>query len=250
MEYQQQTEYNINQGLAIKEGVCRAIAQASVFLLDSHKIACQLCYRKNPYEKSPDIMYTIGAMLMSSLSAGISYTSYFSICQYKWNENYNIKLTEELKGILASTLTSIISTPLGNCMRVIQGKHIKYPTLWHAGKKIISMHRGGISGLYCGYGLGLLENIIEMQIKTIAYVALKNSFNLSSLSSGILVGIVSAFITNPIDIWRTRSLFAATAGIKKEIFSLAVPFKGAPYKAMSSACKNAIFFALMESQNK
>jgi len=253
----------------LREGIARCISQACVYSMDAHKTLIQI-YGKNtdklaniyvnrlshpishPLSNPMSMHRILNGMVTSSITAGVVFGTYFSI--------YNPIKTEWYAGTLAAMTTSLIKIPISNGMRIMQTGSAK--TLLCAMKKIKKAHSW--KGLYTGYSLSLLEDIIEIDMRMRIYNTLPqylselNNPIIKGASIGAIAGSVATGITTAFDTIRAQMAYNASKEISKTINPLDITkniikergivglFDSMHLRVTSNALKSAIYFSIFE----
>lgn len=223
--------------IAVKEGVCRALSQVSIYLLDSRKVLLQTATVSDTKIFS---YFTLCGMFLSSLTTGISFTTYFSV--YNATDVNN----EQCRSFYAAMMSSIVTTPLGNWVRHIQVRN----GTQHLNERVRAFtppSQPKFHHMFRGYSWGVIDQFVDMQMKYFIYSSLIS--HVDHVSATVISGFLSGFITNPIDTMRTRvslSIPILTKNTKCKISNL---YQGALEKGASSAIKNVIFNILMQKVN-
>lgn len=240
------------------EGIARGLSQALTYVFEVHKTSIQVHGRSpvwTPLQWANNLSLGI---FQSSLTAGLVFQTYFAVY-------YSISATQlsALASPLASFVTSGIKIPIGNCMRVVQASPKLAPTIIHAGIAITKNR--GIHGLYSGYMLSLIEDIIEMDVRTRLYlVGMHQSRNheasatqtpIRGFAIGAVAGAVAAAITTPFDTMRAHlAHHAAHTKMKTSNFETFIKlqrqsgglYRGVRLRALSTGIKTALFYAIVE----
>jgi hypothetical protein len=234
------------------EGMSRSISQAAVFLIDTQKTRKQL-YAGNT--SAPPIHWgqlLKNGMLTSVTTSGIVFGCYYSV--------YNtIGSNHWYAGPSAALLTSSIKIPISNCIRLMQSGLAANP--FSAAKQIVRQKR--IQGLYTGYSMSLLEDMIELDLRTRMYNTLRpylieteDPMLKSAIggSLGSVVGSSIAWITNPFDCIRSHMAISRTKENGLQVAHRILQqrgiqglYSGAMLRASSSALKSGLFFLCIES---
>lgn len=143
-------------------------------------------------------------------------------------------------------------------MRVMQSGGAR--NILGASKKIIRRH--GWQGLYAGYFLSLLEDIIEFDLRTRIYKALKMSTNgdknaCHGLVHGAFSGALVAGLTTPFDTIRSKLITQAqkpcSFGYSMQLAQMMYAqhgirglYRGVGMRVLSNAMKSAVFFSIFE----
>lgn len=231
-------------GGGITEGIARGLSQACVYAVEARKSVVQV-YGKQPLRMDPCKVFL--TMLQSAASSGVVFGMYFS--------TYNaIGMSNPLAGPLSSIATSMLKLPISNCMRMIQVD--KASNLVNATRKIVRTR--GVRGLYNGYTLSLIEDMIETDMRTRLYVGLKQENNLAlNVGLGAISGMIAAYITSPFDLVRanmsvhnmTCTQIVQDIWKKDGVLGL---YRGGSLRMCSNGVKYALFFMffeLLSSQN-
>lgn len=240
-----------------KEGIARGMAQALTYILELHKTSIQVYGRSPSWTPSQWFMNISRGVWQSSLSSGLVFHSYFSVYHAVSQSNTPVAV---FASPIASFVTSGIKIPIGNCMRIIQATPKKTPTIIHAGISIAKNR--GIAGLYSGYMLSLVEDIIEMDVRIRLYDSIKQyigggraSDTTTSLAVGAMAGAVAAAVTTPFDTLRAHIAFQASNSTTKQksvqiladLCSKRALFRGINMRAANTGIKAALFYAILEA---
>lgn len=175
----------------IKEGISRCLSQMTTYPFESHKIKLQV----HGYSCQK---ISFNGIYQSSITSGIIFSLYYSI--------YNNLQGNPLASTIASIVTSFIKIPVGNCMRLLQLNNEKTNIIKCAKLLILSK---GVKGLYSGYTLSILEDIIEHNIRNSIYdfgkVLIQDPF--ANMIIGCFAGSFSAGITTPFDTMKSKLIY-------------------------------------------
>lgn len=228
-----------------REGFARALSQMCTYPLEAQK-ACIQVYGQH----SPKIINCYRGMFQSSLTSGIIFTSYFTV--------YNSLHPNPLASSIAAFCTSFMKIPVSNCMRVLQVNQ-NHKNILDSGKKIVRVR--GVQGLYNGYGVSLLEDIVETNVRNFVYELGKNNIPFYHPNIGFITGAIAgglgAAVTTPFDTVRANMAQASIGKgsmdmyhtTKRLIFSREGPktlFRGVHMRASSNALRYALFYLIME----
>lgn len=235
-----------------REGLAKCISQACVYSLESKKTLMQV---RGRLPKLPiHLMWYRWAtgIMTSSITSGIVFGSYFTV--------YNGLEGQAIAGPVAALATSAIKVPLSNGMRLMQSGRAR--NLVHASRKIVKAHT--VKGLYGGYRLSLIEDIIEFDMRARMYKALRNCDPFPDISSamkglfwGALSGAVTAGITTPFDTLKshiaqqTANPFTQVSAVRVarslwKNHGIAGFYRGVEYRVASNMVKSALFFTIYE----
>lgn len=222
-----------------REGMARALSQLVTYPFEAQKACLQVgkasiqCYQ---------------GMFQSSFTAGLVFGSYYHI--------YHSLNPHPLASCMASFLTSFMKIPIGNCIRVLQ-LNPHHTHLITSGKKIVQ--KKGIKGLYNGYGLSMVEDMIETSVRDTVYTKLniKQSHPGISLGIGAFSGAIGAAVTTPLDTIRTHLAHASIYNKPNDVFYLSrqliqkngytALFRGIHLRTFSCAVRYALFYSIMET---
>lgn len=239
----------------LQEGLARAISQACVYSIESQKTVKQL-HRSLPVFTQKQLVHRwLSGTTTSCLTAGIVFSIYFSI--------YNNLEKYPFAGCVSSFVTSFIKLPIGNSMRIMHSGASN--NILAAGKKLYK--KNGIAGLYNGYGLCLIEDIIDIDLRVRLYKGMtevtysssspSSQGNILSLAYGSIAGAISTGITNPFDTIRSHMCFHNASNmnvhpltITKKIFKqkgIGGFYTGADLRISSNAIKHGLFFLILNS---
>jgi hypothetical protein len=232
-----------DKGAGWKEGFARGISQACVYAIEARKSASQVGIRA----LRADIPHFVKGMMESAISSGIVFGMYFSTFN-GLGGSQNV-----IASPIATFVTSLIKTPISNGMRLRQVGYAN--DLLGATKKIVRMQ--GHRGLYNGYVLSVIEDIIEFDIRIRLYDTMK-SFDKSNnpfmtIGFGAIAGMFASYVTSPFDTIRANMTItgkSATACIA-DIFNTATGlqgfYRGAHLRMASNGLKYGMFFMIYES---
>lgn len=120
----------------------------------------------------------------------------------------------------------------------------------NATKKIVRMQ--GVRGLYSGYTLSVLEDIIEFDMRTRMYSSVKTDNIALNIGYGALAGMLAAYVTTPFDTIRANMTVYQQGAMhtihdlyKKE--GLLGFYKGGTLRMCSNGVKYALFFMFFEA---
>lgn len=227
-----------------KEGIARSISQLCTYPFEIRKTKVQvgLCNIRM-------INYYRGAF-QSSFTSGFVFASYFTV--------YNSLYPNPLASSIASFITSFIKIPIANCMRVLQiNEH--HHNFIESGSIIVK--KKGVRGLYSGYGISMIEDVIETNIRDFLYEKTKNIVQMPSpairMVTGSLAGAIGASITTPFDTIRANlahntvkagsyDIFGTTKALILSNEGPKALFRGVHLRATSNAIRYALFYLMME----
>lgn len=231
----------------VKEGIARGVSQACVFFIESHKSMAQTGRMAgNALLKDPARL--LKTMTESALSSGLVFGMYFA--------TYNtIGMANPVAGPAASMVTSFVKIPIGNAMRCV---HIGLSSgLVGGAKHIVRMQ--GLRGLYGGYTLSLIEDMIEFDLRTRLYTKMKNTTSATTVAQGVglgaIAGMIASGVTTPFDTVRAnmvvsgKDALTATRDIVRCGRGLGGLYNGACYRMASNGVKYALFFMIFEMLN-
>jgi hypothetical protein len=232
------TSSNSN-GNGYKEGFSRCLSQTIVYPIERFKVRSQT----SAMTVSKFKQNTTLDLSTSSLTAGLVFFVYFSIYN-KFEEGH------PAAGPVSAFVTSLLKIPIGNCMRLIQAGSAS--NIIHASRKLKGR-------LYNGYGLSLVEDIIELDLRNRIYQHGKKTDYLkirtipfSGVVYGTISGSVVATLTTPFDTVKsvmvcTKSTSPIKTAIdivkKKGPLSL---YNGFQFRFLSNIVKSTAFFMLFE----
>jgi len=236
------------------EGIARGLSQALTYVFEVHKTSIQVHGRSPDWTPLQWANNLSLGVFQSSLTAGFVFQTYFAVY-------YSISETQlsALASPIASFVTSGIKIPIGNCMRVVQASPKLAPTIIHAGLAITKNR--GIHGLYSGYMLSLIEDIIEMDVRTRLYIAGMHHSRghentpIRGFAIGAVAGAVAAAITTPFDTMRAHlAHHAAHTKMKTSNLETFIKlqrqsgglYRGVRLRALSTGIKAALFYAIVE----
>lgn len=165
-----------------------------------------------------------------------------------------------MAGPLAALTTSVIKVPISNGMRLMQSGQAR--NLVHATKRIIKAHK--VRGLYSGYRISLLEDLVEFDLRARLYKTLRSwdvhpeiNSAIKGLIGGALSGAITAGITTPFDTIKAHiaqdaakpSTNVCAVKVAKTLWKHeGIPgfFRGVHYRVASNMVKSALFFTVYE----
>jgi hypothetical protein len=232
-----------------REGIAKSVSQACVYGIEAKKTILQVsgsASAKVPFHR------LIQGMVTSSLTSGLVFGTYFTV--------YNPMQEHMLAGTAAALATSVIKVPISNGMRVMQSGRAR--NLVDASRKIVRAHK--VRGLYSGYRVSLVEDIVEFDLRARLYRVLRQADPLPGLPIatkgclwGCVAGAVTSAITTPFDCIKSHIAQEAAKPMRDtralkiahNIFHQhGVPgfFRGADYRIASNMVKSALFFTVYE----
>jgi hypothetical protein len=228
----------------VKEGVARGISQACVYVLEAQKSAAQVGI---PSVRAANIGSLIKGMMESAITSGVIFGMYFSA--------YNsFHPSDPWAGPAATFITSLVKIPISNGMRLRQVG--RAPNLIGATKKIVKMQ--GLRGLYNGYTLSVIEDMIEFDMRIRLYNGLKQQMGydkknniVAGIGLGAIAGMVASYITSPFDMIRANMTVQQKPSLQciREIFNrngVLGFYQGAHLRMLSNGAKYALFFMIFE----
>ena len=234
-------KYIRNNNNGINEGLSRTLSQVITYPFEAKKIRLQVYGNNNG-------KISFKGIKQSSITSGIVYSIYYTI--------YNNLKVNPLASTIASVATSFIKIPISNCMRVLQLSNSK-TNIIKCGKKIILTK--GFSGLYIGYNLNIVEDIIEHNIRNNIYDIGKELINEPFLNMiiGCLGGSIAAGITTPFDTMKAKlinekskkNIFAIIQNISKKN-GLHTLYYGCKIRTLSNATRFGMYYIFLEIINK
>lgn len=239
----------------LREGIARGLSQACVYVFEAQKTVLQV-YGKLPNQTAIRMieMMTKG-MMQSATTSSIVFGSYFTVY-------HTVGPSNLWAGPVSAFATSFIKIPISNSMRLMQAGLAE--NVVDAGRKIVKAK--SVRGLYGGYATSLMEDIIEFDLRTRMYNAIKQHMTKNKESMhpqmgmvfGGIAGMVAAWVTTPFDTIRAHIAVDAASTTKRRcIASTAqhlwnqggIPafYRGATIRAISNAVKSALFFMFFEA---
>lgn len=230
----------------VKEGIARGVSQACVFFIESHKSMKQTGRPGNVLLKDPVRLFK--TMTESALSSGLVFGMYFSTYN-------NIGMANPMAGPVASLVTSLFKIPIGNAMRCV---HVGLSSGLVGGcKHIVRMQ--GLRGIYGGYTLSLIEDMIEFDLRTRLYRKMKETTSANTVAEGVglgaIAGMIASWVTTPFDTVRANMVISGKDGITAihDILKcgrgLPEFYRGSCYRMASNGVKYALFFMIFEMLN-
>lgn len=248
MEQSKGTSTNRQNGLL--EGVARSVSQAAVFILDTQKTRQQLCGKVRP--NIGWVQLIRNGMLTSILTSGFVFGTYYKVYYGIGNQHW-------YAGPCAAFSTSIIKIPISNAMRSMQSGQA--PNIFAAAKHIQKTKKW--KGLYSGYGVSLLEDLVEFDTRQRLYQSLRQHVSsceekaVKSLlggSLGALSGALTAWVTTPFDTVRTHMAVSKLTENGVEVARRILKehgiqglYAGGLLRASASAIKSSMFFLCVET---
>lgn len=235
-----------------REGAARILSQMCTHPFERNKIHLQI-HGINPGT------FSFRGIFQSSLASGIIYSTYFGI--------YNSLEPNPFASTISSLITSIIKIPVNNSIRLFfvnpQAK-----TILDCSKMIFK--NNGVKGLFTGYKVNILEDLIETNVRDKIYRDFKFSSNLTfKLSNitiqpdvvntmvGALAGSFAAAITTPFDTIKSNLVYKASLETNKKNLSNAVLaiyhtkglsglYQGIHIRAFNNAVRYALFYYILQ----
>lgn len=234
----------------ILEGVARGLSQASVYILEFNKTQLQYYGKIPKYTYMEWAQHLSRGLLSSTISSGVVYGTYFSV--------YNQFPNKAIAGVVATLTTSVIKIPIANSMRVLQTSN--HPHMFSAGKSILKAQ--GVRGIYAGYGLSILDDYVDMELRIHVYNFLRKLIPEKDMNPqlglllGSITGSIAAAVTTPFDTLRCHMAIMSTQKTKTNMFvtmnhmmksgGLPIFIRGIGYRASSNALRTALFCAFYE----
>jgi len=245
-----------NNGM--NEGIARAFSQACVYSLESKKTLLQIHGQIPSFSKKIVFHRWLTGITTSSITSGFVFSLYFTI--------YNNLSMYPFAGAVSSFITSFIKLPIGNSMRIMQSGASS--NIIDSAKKLYL--KNGFHGLYNGYGLCVIEDMIEIDLRIRLYKFMKyldqqyicSNNNLLSIGYGGLSGAITTGITIPFDTIRAHMCFNTLSShntithplsISKNLLmtkGIAGFYNGVSFRITSNAVKNALFFLILDILSK
>lgn len=233
--------------LGLREGLARGASQACVYMIEARKTAAQV--GMGIQRGFPALLR---GMLESALTSGFVFGMYFST--YHSVASINALIANPV----ATFATSLVKIPLSNAMRF---QHIGRASNVVAATKTI-LKTQGVRGLYNGYTLSIIEDMIEFDLRIRLYEYLKSALahsatnyipeSISGVACGAAAGMVASYATSPIDVVRAHMSIKSRSTVQSvgEIFNnggAAAFYRGARLRMLSNGTKYALFFFLYEN---
>jgi hypothetical protein len=222
------------------EGIARGLSQACVYSIETKKSIAQVAItHRDGLRIQPGKL--VKHMLQSAVTSGVVFGTYFATY-------HHIGINNIFAGPVASFVTSLMKIPISNGMRLMQVN--KADNLFTATKKIVRMQ--GLRGLYNGYTLSLIEDMIEFDMRTRMYAAMKSDDNLArNIGAGAIAGMVASYVTTPFDTIRANMSVHGTGAIPtiQRIYAadgVKGLYKGGGLRMCSNGMKYALFFMFFE----
>lgn len=236
----------------MREGVAKCISQACVYSLESKKTLLQVHGRIPKLPLQMVWHRWLNGIITSSITSGLVFGTYFTV--------YNGANGHMMAGTTAALASSVLKVPISNGMRLMQSGRAR--TIVHAGRKIVKAHSW--KGLYSGYRISLIEDIVEFDLRTRMYRNLRGmdphpdvGSAIKGLFYGALSGAVTAGITTPFDTIKAHVAQEA-ANPSKTVSAWRIAhqilqnrgvgglFSGVQYRVASNMVKSALFFTVFE----
>lgn len=243
-----------NRQNGLVEGIARSVSQAAVFIIDTQKTQKQL-YGDIGNQCRHHLMQVVrNGILTSIITSGLVFGTYYRVYYGIGNENW-------YAGPCAALSTSFVKIPISNAMRCLQSGQVS--NIVSAAKKIYQTKTW--KGLYSGYGMSLLEDLIEFDTRARLYQLLREPLSkyedktktcktMIGGSLGALSGACTAWITTPFDTIRTQmavskmnenGMIVARKILRER--GIQGLYAGGLLRASASAVKSSIFFLCVEA---
>ena len=222
-----------NLPLGVHEGVSKCLSNVLAYGIDSRKTLFQ---HHGYIPKLPHKVlvkrWTSGLSSSCLLIGGIYYI-YYSI--------YNrLREVTPFAGTLSALTTSTIKLPIYNSMKLLQSNIAE--SIIEGGYKLHNTN-----GLYSGYKVSLLEDIVELDVKNRLYNKFKKE---NSRVFNVFIGTISsAFasaLTTPFDNIRLQ----LCTGMGKNNLIFKNLFRGVGMRIQSNMVKNVGFYFIFEMLKK
>jgi hypothetical protein len=223
-----------------REGVARIVSQVCTHPFERNKIHLQI-HGINPGSLS------FRGIFQSSIASGLIYSSYFAI--------YNSLDTHPLASTISSIITSIIKIPTNNSIRLFfVTPHAS--TIIDCTKLIFK--KNGVKGLFTGYKVNILEDIIETNIRDKCYRDFKVNSNLQNADFinaciGAVSGSFAAALTTPFDTIKSNLVYQSSlqkinlpAIIYKSPNGILGLYRGMHLRAFNNAIRYALFYYILQ----
>lgn len=235
------------------EGIAKGLSNAMSYGIDCRKTLYQLHGFVPKLPKKQIVKRWTSGIASSCSLVGLIYFSYYAV--------YNrILLTPygPLAGQVSALVTSSIKLPIYNGMRMMQSAKAT-----SIGEGCVQLYRSakpaGVKGIYKGYGVSLVEDMIEMDLRTRLY----NRFRRNSIPFNVAVGTAAsataAAVTTPFDNIRLRmcvhdgpspsrvgSAPLRVCGDLLREQGIRGVYKGMAMRVVSNIVKNCSFFVIFE----
>lgn len=227
-----------------KEGVARGLSQACVYAIEAQKSACQVGIR----ELQTDFPRFFKGMLESAVTSGFVFGMYFTTYNHLGGP-HNVVASP-----IATFVTSLVKTPISNGIRLRQVGYAN--DLMGATRRIIKLQ--GPRGLYAGYMLSVIEDMIEFDLRIRLYNALRKYTADNNVPAhvgvGAIAGMAAAYVTSPFDTIRANMTVTGQPAIAciADIFKRGGAtgfYKGAHLRMASNGVKYGLFFMIYEALN-
>lgn len=229
--------------LGLREGIARGASQACVYIIEAHKSAAQVGMHITTSRNF------IRGMLESAITSGFVFGLYFTTY-------YSVPAAQQhIAGPISTFVTSLVKIPISNGMRLQQIG--RATNLVGATKKIVKTQ--GFRGLYNGYALSIIEDMIEFDLRIRLYESLKTTATNSGapdsvcgIGIGALSGMIASYVTSPIDTVRAHMSLSSRSAVQciGDIFNnggVTAFYRGARLRMLSNGTKYALFFFLYEN---
>eukprot|EP00873_Tetraselmis_striata_P041185 jgi/Tetstr1/461449/TSEL_006558.t1 len=167
-----------------------------------------------------------------------------------------------VSGSAAAVGSCAVKVPLAVCIRSVQAG--VYDNVFQAASEI--RRQAGVRGLFTGFSPTLLEDVPDMAVKFAVYESLRplhaqltggrTPNTLEDLCMGGLAGVMSAAVTTPLDVIKTRMMCSASSrptvhsaflDVMKTNEGPRAFFRGLAPRCISNGLNSAIFFCFFET---
>ena len=234
MQQEQESRPGVAQGMArCLSMMATHPFEKSKIHLQVHGMATGLCLR---------------GIFQASFTSGLVYATYFGL--------YESMEDNPWAATLSSLFTSFIKIPLHNSIRVFYIMPTAR-TIFDCTKAIF--RQNGIKGIYTGFRVNVIEDIIETNIRDNLYDRIKHQEKGSwqNVLYGAFCGSLGAALTTPFDTLKSNLVYTASQrysqlpftqailGIYQEKGGLLGLYRGVHLRALSSSLRYTVFYCLL-----
>ncbi len=232
----------------MQEGIARCVSQMVTHPFEQKKIQLQV--------HGINSRLSLRGMFQASFASGLIYSGYFTL--------YNMLEHHPLASTISSMVTSLVKIPTNNSIRLFFALPAT-KTIVECGHKIYTMN--GVKGLFTGFRVNILEDIIETNIRDHFYKVFKKSSSIDNsihthvhnTCIGAVAGSLAAGLTTPFDCIKSNLVYYASQtkfnpAFKKEVIQqyylkhgILGLYQGCFMRMSNNAIRYALFYFILQS---